>query len=65
MEYIRRGLACFSTAVLILFLSAEVSQILLEIYKVSYAEEVTFLLKMILMISNMEGNLDLVTERKE
>jgi hypothetical protein len=65
LNFIRKCLACLSTAVLVLFLAAEVSDILLSVYKVSFGEEVTFLIKMILMISNMEGNLDLVSEQKK
>ena len=38
---------------------------MLSVYKVSYGEEVTFLVKMVLMVSNMEGNLDLCIDKKE
>ena len=58
-------LACLSSALLILFLSAEVSEILLSVYKISFGEELTFAIKMILMISNMEGNLDLCLDKEE
>lgn len=59
LNLLRKCLGCFSTALLVLFLSAEVSDILVTVYKVSFADEVTFLIKMVLMLSNMEGNLDL------
>lgn len=36
LDQFRKCLACLSTALLILFLSAEVSDILLSVYKVSY-----------------------------
>lgn len=65
LNQVRKCFACLSTALLILFLSAEVSDILLSVYKVGYGEELTFLLKMILMVSNMEGNLDLCIDKKE
>ena len=65
LDHLRKCAACLSTALLVLFLSAEVSDILLSVYKVSYGEEVTFLVKMVLMVSNMEGNLDLCIDKKE
>ena len=65
INYVRKCVACLSTALLILFLSAEVSHVLLSVYKVSFGEEVTFMIKMVLMISNMEGNLDLCLDKEE
>ena len=35
--------------------------ILTTVYKVDFAEEISFAVKMILLLSNMEGNLDLCT----
>jgi hypothetical protein len=59
LNVVRRCLGCLSTAVLILIVSAEVGEIITVVYQIEFGEEVSFLLKMVLMLSNMEGNLDL------
>ena len=65
MEIVRKCLGCLSTALLVLVLSAEVSNVLQSVYKVDFGEEIAFLVKMVLMISNMEGNLDLCLENRD
>ena len=47
-----------------LILSAEVSHTLMDVYCVDFGEEISFAVKMILMLANMEGNLDLCTQKK-
>ena len=64
LNFLRKCLGCLSTAMLALFLSAEVSDILVSVYNVSFGEELTFMIKMIVMLSNMEGNLDLCLEKE-
>lgn len=59
LNVVRRCLGCLSTAVLMLLVSAEVGEIITVVYRIDFGEEVAFLLKMVLMLSNMEGNLDL------
>lgn len=53
LNFGRKCLGCLSTALLVLFLSAEVSDILTSVYKISLGDEVTFMIKMVLMLSNM------------
>ena len=38
--------------------------ILTEVYRVDFGEEIAFTMRMVLLLSNMEGNLDLCTEKK-
>ena len=63
LNQLRKCLACLSTAALVLFLGAQVGQILSVVYRVDYGEEMAFAVKMILMLSNMEGNLELCTQK--
>lgn len=53
LNFLRKCLGCLSTAALALFLSAEVSDILVSVYKVSFGDEITFMIKLIFMLSNM------------
>lgn len=48
-----------------MFLSAQVGEILIGVYRIDYGEEISFAVKMILMLSNMEGNLELCTEDRK
>jgi tellurite resistance protein TehA-like permease len=61
LNLIRKYLACLCTAALVLILSAQLSDILINVYNTDYGEEISFAVKMILMLSNMEGNLELCT----
>jgi hypothetical protein len=63
LNFFRKCVGCLSTAALVLFLSAEVSDILISVYKVTFGDEVSFMIKLIFMLSNMEGNLDLCLEK--
>ena len=50
---------------MVLFLSAQAGDILTEVYRIDFGEEIGFAVKMILMLSNMEGNLELCTEDRK
>lgn len=65
LNLIRKYLACLCTAALVLFLSAQVGEILIQVYRIDYGEEISFAVKMILMLSNMEGNLELCTQDRK
>jgi hypothetical protein len=46
-------LGCLASAALVLLLGAQVGHILRVVYRVDFAEEMSFAVKMILMLSNM------------
>ncbi len=53
LNLMRKYVGCFCTGTLILILSAQVSDILINVYKVDFAEDISFAIKMIFMLSNM------------
>jgi tellurite resistance protein TehA-like permease len=57
LNQIRKCLGCVATAALVLLLGAQVAHIFRVVYKLDFAEEMAFAVKMVLMLSNMEGNL--------
>ena len=63
LNQIRKCLGCLASATLVLLVGAQVGHILRVVYRVGFAEEISFAVKMILMLSNMEGNLELCTEK--
>lgn len=65
LNYLRKCLGCLATGTLILLLSAQVGHILRVVYAVDFGEEIGFAVKMVLMLSNMEGNLDLCTSKHQ
>jgi hypothetical protein len=63
LNQIRLCLGCLTSAGLVLLLGAQVGHILRVVYRVDFAEEMAFAVKMVLMLSNMEGNLELCTQK--
>jgi hypothetical protein len=53
LNQIRKCLGCLASAALVLLLGAQVGHILRVVYRVDFAEEMSFAVKMILMLSNM------------
>ena len=65
LNVLRKCLGCVSTALIVTYLSAEVGDILSSVYQVPFSDEVSFFCKIVLMISNMEGNLDLCLDKQD
>lgn len=63
LNQLRKCLGCLATGALVLLLGAQVGHILRAVYRLDFAEEMGFAVKMILMLSNMEGNLELCTSK--
>lgn len=64
LNQMRKCLGCLASAALVLLLGAQVGHILRVVYRVDFAEEMSFAVKMILMLSNMEGNLELCMQKQ-
>jgi hypothetical protein len=53
LNQIRKCLGCLASAALVLLLGTKVGHILRVVYRVGFAEVMSFAVKMILMLSNM------------
>ena len=65
LDHLRKFMACLTTASLTIIVSSYLGDTLIAIYNIDFGEQIVFLIKIVLIICNMEGTLDLIDELEQ